>query len=216
MDNQKIGAFVAELRKAKGLSQKELADKVGVTDKAVSKWECGNGMPDISLLVPLCQILGVSINDLLNGGRIPQNEIAKKAESQVLEILLHERKRFDAKLYKVTGIVSIVFGAIWFLICAANALAVYLFPGEVGTALQYLAFYGVYGHNWADWVRFTIYILGAVLCLLEVNYGIIAIRTKRAKVMKAMIITLLVISCFTAHLPIIVLAIIALSKKSAA
>ena len=57
MDQMKIGRFIAACRKEKGMTQKELAKQVGVSDKAVSKWECGNGMPELSILMPLCQML---------------------------------------------------------------------------------------------------------------------------------------------------------------
>ncbi len=69
MDQQKVGEFISLLRKEKGLTQQELAEKLGVTDKAVSKWERGLGCPDISLLVPISEIFDVSINELLAGER---------------------------------------------------------------------------------------------------------------------------------------------------
>lgn len=68
MDQQKIASFISERRKAQNMTQKELADKLNVTDKAISKWERGQGYPDISLIVPLAQALGVTANDLLMGG----------------------------------------------------------------------------------------------------------------------------------------------------
>ena len=64
MDNIQFGAFVAQLRKERGLTQKELADKLNVTDKAISKWETGKGFPDIKLMEPLAQALGVSLVEL--------------------------------------------------------------------------------------------------------------------------------------------------------
>jgi transcriptional regulator with XRE-family HTH domain len=74
MDNKKIGSFIAQTRKAQGLNQKELAQKISVSDKAVSKWETGRGIPDVSLLQPLSFALGVSVEELLNGERMPQQE----------------------------------------------------------------------------------------------------------------------------------------------
>ncbi len=67
MDNKKIGEFISTLRKSKNLTQKELADQLGITDKAVSKWERGAGYPDISMLRPLAEILGTTVNELLEG-----------------------------------------------------------------------------------------------------------------------------------------------------
>jgi transcriptional regulator with XRE-family HTH domain len=67
MNNKKIGEYISTRRKNNQLTQKELADKLGVTDKAVSKWERGAGYPDISMLKPLSDILGVTVNELLEG-----------------------------------------------------------------------------------------------------------------------------------------------------
>ena len=67
MDQKKTGEFIQQLRKAQGLTQKELADKLGISDKTVSKWETGNGLPDIASLSPLCKALGINVNELLSG-----------------------------------------------------------------------------------------------------------------------------------------------------
>ena len=69
MDNAKCGKFISELRKARGLTQGQLAEKIGVTDKAVSKWETGRGFPDVSVLAPLAEALGTTITELVNGER---------------------------------------------------------------------------------------------------------------------------------------------------
>ena len=75
MDTEKIGSLIAKLRKEKGLTQKELANQLHITDRAVSKWERGLGCPDISLLDDLAKILGVSISSLLNGEEEVENAI---------------------------------------------------------------------------------------------------------------------------------------------
>ena len=67
MDQTRIGTFIAVLRKEKGLTQKELAEQIGISDKTVSKWETGNGMPDIAYLSPLCEVLDINVNELLSG-----------------------------------------------------------------------------------------------------------------------------------------------------
>lgn len=74
MDNKKIGVFISSLRKEQGLSQKELAEKLSVTDKAVSKWETGRGIPDVSILQPLAGVFDITVGELLNGERLPEQE----------------------------------------------------------------------------------------------------------------------------------------------
>lgn len=90
MDYSKIGNFIAAERKAKQLTQKKLAEKLFVSEKTVSKWETGNGLPDTSSLPKLCKILNVSINELLNGERISAEEYVVKAEDKML--CLHNAK----------------------------------------------------------------------------------------------------------------------------
>lgn len=82
MNQEKIGNFILELRKEKNITQQELADKIGVTDKAISKWENGRGMPDLSLMKPLCKELGITINELISGERIDKKEYQEKLEEQ--------------------------------------------------------------------------------------------------------------------------------------
>ena len=67
MDQVKIGKFIAECRKKNMLTQMQLAEKLNITDRAVSKWETGKAMPDTSIMLELCDILGISVNDLLSG-----------------------------------------------------------------------------------------------------------------------------------------------------
>ena len=70
MDQLKIGKFIAECRKQKNLTQMQLAEKLGITDKAISKWERSIAMPDTSIMLELCDILGISVNELLSGEKI--------------------------------------------------------------------------------------------------------------------------------------------------
>lgn len=87
-----IGAFIAELRKEQSMTQKELADKLGVTDKAVSKWERGKGIPDVDSIERLSSVLGVSVSELfaakrdeiLNNDKIPRNDEAVKSKNRIL------------------------------------------------------------------------------------------------------------------------------------
>ena len=87
MDPQKTGQFICTLRRQKNLTQRELAEAVGVTDKAVSRWERGRGLPDVSLLTPLAGVLGVSVTELLAGEPLTAAERAEQEESVLLEVL---------------------------------------------------------------------------------------------------------------------------------
>ena len=83
MDQIKIGKFIASQRKEHGLTQSQLAERLGITDKAVSKWETGKSLPDLSLFTPLCSLLDVTLNELLLGEVIP-DECLKEKSNQVL------------------------------------------------------------------------------------------------------------------------------------
>lgn len=93
MNQIKIGQFIAALRKEQNLTQLELANKLKVTDRAISKWENGRGLPDISLIVPLCEELSISVNELLCGERIVTEDITAKSEENIIETLNYSEKR---------------------------------------------------------------------------------------------------------------------------
>ena len=99
MDNLKFGSFIAELRKEKNMTQKDLADRLHVTDKAVSKWETGKGFPDLKLMEPLAQELGVSLVELLQGER-QQSETMTVAEAgSVVAQAMDRSERATARKY---------------------------------------------------------------------------------------------------------------------
>ncbi len=91
MNQEKIGKFIAELRKQKKLTQEQLAEKLGITKNAVSKWERGLGLMDLSLLKPLSEILGVSVTEILNGEKIDE-EIDLKSEEILIDTLDYSAK----------------------------------------------------------------------------------------------------------------------------
>lgn len=93
MDQVKIGKFIAECRKEKKLTQAQLAEKLGVTDRAVSKWETGKCLPDASLMPELCEIIGISLNDLFNGRRIAMKNYKEVAEATMLEMRKIEEQK---------------------------------------------------------------------------------------------------------------------------
>ena len=92
MDAKTTGRFIAELRKQKGYTQKELAEKIMVTDKAISRWETGKGLPDTSLLKPLGDILGVSVGELLSGKIIEEAEMKDQTDRIILDSLKYSSR----------------------------------------------------------------------------------------------------------------------------
>lgn len=93
MDQIKIGKFIAALRKEQNMTQAELATKLGVTDRAVSKWENGRGLPDLSLVVPLSEALDISINELLSGERIEKERYQEKLEENIIQTIEYSKNK---------------------------------------------------------------------------------------------------------------------------
>jgi len=87
MNQIKIGGFIADCRKQKGLTQNQLAGKLGITDKAVSKWENGKSMPDVSLFTSLCDSLEITLNELLAGEHIADEKLKEKSEEVLMEVI---------------------------------------------------------------------------------------------------------------------------------
>ena len=87
MDQVKIGKFIAQLRKEKNMTQLDLAKKLGVTDRAISKWENGRGMPELSIIKPLCEELSTTINELFCGEKIVEKDFTQKAEENIANTL---------------------------------------------------------------------------------------------------------------------------------
>lgn len=110
MDYNKIGNFIAIERKAKQLTQAKLAEQLFVSEKTISKWENGKGIPDTNFLPKLCEIFGVSINELLNGERINSENYTNKAEQTLLELQIakEENDKRLLTLEMVIGVLSII------------------------------------------------------------------------------------------------------------
>lgn len=87
MDQIKTGKFIAQMRKEQGLTQTQLADKLFISNKTVSKWETGKGMPEVSLMLPLCEALGINVNELLTGEKIPTENYKEKAEENMMNLV---------------------------------------------------------------------------------------------------------------------------------
>lgn len=92
MNQKKIGKFIAECRKNKSLTQEQLANKLGISDRAISKWERGLNLPDASLMIELCNILGINVNELLTGEIIEKENYMKKAEDNLIRLKELEEK----------------------------------------------------------------------------------------------------------------------------
>lgn len=133
MDLIKTGKFIQECRKAKGLTQVQLGLKIGVSEKTISKWECGNGFPDTSLIIPLCEVLNITANELLSTKLLPSdNEYKEQAEANLIAFKQTQEKtaKFLLTLEWIIGIFSIIilltFTAIASFVPMSDALRIIL------------------------------------------------------------------------------------------
>ncbi len=124
MDYQKVGALIAKMRKEKELTQKQLADKLGVTDRAVSKWERGLGCPDVSLLESLSRILEVSILEILKGRKLDESELI--SNEKIIDSMNYSKEHIKYKIKRYFNIVSIaLFIMIIILLAFYNLKSIY-------------------------------------------------------------------------------------------
>ena len=156
MDQIKIGEYISKKRKDKKLTQEQLAEKLGISDRAVSKWENGICMPDASNIPLLCNILGISINDLFSGDDVDMKDTIKNAEENMLSLKKNEEE-LNKRLFiaeQVIGIVSTIFflgftfllaltmeESKWFIIIFLAAAVVYIVAMFVALTLDTMAGY---------------------------------------------------------------------------
>lgn len=133
MNQEKIGKFILECRKEKNLTQTELAEKLGVTDKSVSNWENGRNMPDLSLFKPLCEILDISINDLISGEKISKDKYQEILEENIITTIDYTNKKILIK-NNIIGIIFLAFGII------ITITAMSIFPSESSWGCLYSIF----------------------------------------------------------------------------
>lgn len=148
VDQIKIGRFIAERRKAEGFTQATLAEKLGITDRAVSKWETGRALPDSSIMLELCGLLSISVNELLCGEKIEMENYNKELEKNLLE-MVKAKEAADKRLLAVeivTGFLSV--GAM---------LALCLIAAYVPMA---------------DWLRVVLILVGFALVLIATPFMI--------------------------------------------
>ena len=110
MNQTEIGKFIAKCRKEKKLTQAQLAEKLNITDRAVSKWETGKSMPDSSIMLELCKILEITVNELLSGEKVEIENYEKKVDENLIAL-----KRKDENNMTKNGIISILFSALLFI-----------------------------------------------------------------------------------------------------
>ena len=149
MDQVKIGKFIAERRKLENLTQFQLAEKLGVTDRAVSKWENGRTMPDSSIMLELCSILKISVNDLLSGEIVTVEDYNKELENNLLETI-KQKEQSDKSLLTleiVLGVLSVI---------------VLLVPIIIGALLPKLE----------DWERIVICFAGFIPAMIGIFYSV--------------------------------------------
>lgn len=159
MDQIKIGRFIAEMRKEQNLTQQDLAEKLGISNKTISKWECGNGMPDYAVMESLCETLSININELLSGERLPSQEYSKKAEENMISLIQErsENNKRDIRewLKFMIGIVVLAF-FVWLIIImwgGAPAVAYFIdFPSILYVLIMTVVVLIISG-TWKDFLK---------------------------------------------------------------
>ena len=123
MEQEMIGKFISACRKEKELMQMQLAEKLNITNRAVSKWETGKSMPDVSLMLDLCNILGITVNELLSGERIIMEDYQKRAEENLME-LQAKKEKAQGEYNSILKILIVTFSSFFVL----NMVLNYFFP----------------------------------------------------------------------------------------
>ena len=155
MDQIKTGQFIKAIRKEKNLTQREVAEKLNISEKTVSKWETGNGLPEVGLMLPLCELLEISVNELLSGERLDEKRYFEKAEQNIMS-LIEEKAQAKKKI-----VISI-------LIAFITILAAATLIGVAGTI------------EMETWIKIVLVVVAfvviavgiAVCCVLERDAGV--------------------------------------------
>lgn len=154
MDQIKIGGFIAEERKRKGYTQKILSEKLGISDKTISKWERGNGFPEVSLLIPLCSELDITVNELLSGERVSEEQYRKKAEENMVNLVK------EAQENKKKIILSVMVGILTILAAVPLFMVAGMFDMRTGVRITFIA------------IGIVVIIIGiAIACIMDREAG---------------------------------------------
>ena len=181
MDIVKIGKYIAENRKKKNLTQEQLAVKLGVTSKTISRWENGNYMPDISLLKPISEELGITLNDLLSGEKVEKEKYQEKLEENIINTIDYSNKKVTEKNNTI-GLLLVIFG----ILCTITAMSI--FPSDSSWGGFYSVFGGIISligickltHKIKSWKRLIIcfaYLIIFMIALVTIDFlGVINIH----------------------------------------
>lgn len=154
MDQIKIGGFIAEERKRKGYTQKILSEKLGISDKTISKWERGNGFPEVSLLIPLCSELDITVNELLSGERVSEEQYRKKAEENMVNLVK------EAQENKKKIILSVMVGVLTIIAAVPLFIVAGMFDMSTGVRIAFIA------------IGIVVVVIGiAVACIMDREAG---------------------------------------------
>ena len=148
VDQIKIGKFIAECRKKQGLTQMQLAEKMNVTDRAVSKWETGKSMPDSSIMLELCSELKITVNDLLYGEVVTMNDYNEKSEQMLLD-MVRQKEASDRQLLSL----EILIGTFSVIILLGCSFVAALF-------------------EMADWLRVLLVVSGFVIGMIGIMFAL--------------------------------------------
>jgi len=138
MDLVKIGKFIADCRKNNNLTQMQLAEKLNITDRAVSKWECGKALPDAAIMLDLCEILGINVNELLIGEKLDMKDYEKQTELNLVE-LVKQKEESDRRLLNMEIVLGVVISVLYL---AINFIACFV---EMATWLRFTLIFGGLG-----------------------------------------------------------------------
>ena len=154
MDLIKIGKFIADERKRKGYTQKQLSEKLEISDKTISKWERGNGFPEVSLLLPLCNELEITVNELLSGERLQAMDYKKKAEENMVNLVKEAQESKKKIIMSAMVSVLVIVAAVPLFVVAG------MFEMQVWTRVLLMG------------IGFVIMVMGiAIACVLDREAG---------------------------------------------
>ena len=148
MDQIKIGKFIAKCRKENSLTQMQLAEKLGITDRAISKWETGKSLPDSSIMLELCEMLGITVNDLLSGEVVTMSNYNEKLENNLIS-MIKEKEKADKQLLSMEIFIGVLVSLILFSLVFVAAFV-----------------------QMADWLRIVLIAVGFIVFAVGIAYAV--------------------------------------------